>query len=263
MRLYWQAWLPEGDPRAVIVIAHGVSEHGGRYAWVAERLTETGFAVYAADHRGHGRSTGPRALVDRMGHVVRDLDSVVEMTQTAHPEAKTVLLGHSMGGAVSIAYSIEHQDRLDLLVLSAPLAVLEAASRFERAAAFLLSNVAPRVGVFAIDSADVSRDPAVVRDYDADPLNHHGRLPARSVKELTDAIARFPEGLATLSLPLLTMHGTADALTLPAGSELVMEHAGSEDKSIIRYDGMYHELLNEPERQKVLDDVVRWVEARL
>ena len=246
-----------------MVIAHGASEHGGRYAWVAERLTQRGFAVYAADHRGHGRSSGPRAFVDRMQNVVRDLDGVVEMAQTAHPGAKTVLLGHSMGGAVAIAYAIEHQDRLDLLVLSAPLAVLEAASRVERTAAQVLSAVAPRVGVYAIDSGGVSRDPAVVRDYDTDPLNYHGKLPARSVKELTDAIARFPEGLATLSLPLLTMHGTADTLTLPEGSDLVMEHAGSEDKSTIRYDGLYHELLNEPERQKVLDDIVAWVEARL
>ncbi|HKP92169.1 MAG TPA: lysophospholipase [Thermoleophilaceae bacterium] len=247
----------------MVVIAHGASEHGGRYAWVAERLTQKGFAVYAGDHRGHGRSGGPRALVDRMDNVVRDLDSVVEMAQTAHPGTKTVLLGHSMGGAVAIAYAIEHQDRLDLLVLSAPLAVLEAASPVERAAARVLSAVAPRVGVYAIDSEGVSRDPAVVRDYDADPLNHHGKLPARSVKELTDAIAGFPEGLATLSLPVLTMHGTADTLTLPAGSGVVIENAGSEDKSIIRYEGLYHELLNEPERQKVLDDVVEWVEARL
>jgi acylglycerol lipase len=263
VKLHWQAWLPDDEPRAVFVIVHGASEHGGRYAWVAERLTARGYAVYAGDHRGHGRSTGPRAFVDRMDNVVRDLDGVVEMAQSAHPSAKTVLLGHSMGGAVAIAYAIEHQDRLDLLVLSAPLAVLEAASRVERAAARVLSTVAPRVGVYAIDSNGVSRDPAVVRDYDADPLNYHGKLPARSVKELTDALARFPEGLATLSLPVLTMHGTADTMTLPAGSELVMEHAGSEDKSIVRYDGLYHELLNEPERQKVLDDIVEWVEARL
>jgi lysophospholipase len=168
-----------------------------------------------------------------------------------------------MGGAVAIAYAVEHQDRLDLLVLSAPLAVLEAASPVERAAARVLSAVAPRVGVYTVDSNGVSRDPAVVRDYDADPLNYHGKLPARSIKELTDAVAGFPEGLATLKLPLLTMHGTADTLTLPGGSGLVMEHAGSEDKSIIRYDGLYHELLNEPERQKVLDDIVAWVEARL
>ncbi|MFL5782264.1 MAG: alpha/beta hydrolase [Thermoleophilaceae bacterium] len=263
MRIFWQAWLPEGEPRAMFVLAHGASEHGGRYTWVAERLVQRGFALYAGDHRGHGRSSGPRALVDRMDNVVEDLDRVVEMAQAAHPGVKTVLLGHSMGGAVAIAYAIEHQDRLDLLVLSAPLAVLEAASPVERAAARVLSSIAPRMGVVAIDSEGVSRDPAVVRDYDSDPLNYHGKLPARSVQELTDALKKFPDGLATLSLPLLTMHGTADSLTLPAGSGLVIEHAGSDDKSIIRYDGLYHELLNEPERQKVLDDIVAWVEARL
>ena len=245
------------------MIAHGASEHGGRYAWVAERLVQRGFAVYAADHRGHGRSSGSRALLDRVDNVVRDLDSVLELAQSAHPSSSTVLLGHSMGGAVAIAYAIEHQDRLDLLVLSAPLAVLGAASPVERLASRVLSALAPRTGVFEIDSSGVSRDPAVVRDYDADPLNYHGKLPARSVKELSDAIARFPDGLATISIPVLTMHGTADELVPPEGSELVLERVGSEDKSIIRYEGLYHELLNEPERQKVLDDIVEWVEAHL
>jgi alpha-beta hydrolase superfamily lysophospholipase len=263
VRLFWQAWLPDAEPRAVVVISHGVSEHGGRYAWVAERLTRRGFAVYAGDHRGHGRSTGPRVLVNSMDDFVRDLDAVVEMAQGAHPAAKTVLLGHSMGGAVAIAYAIEHQDRLDMLVLSAPLAVLGAASPVERTVARILSAVAPRVGVYAVESEGVSRDPAVVRDYDADPLNYHGKLPARTIKTLTDALNAFPEGIATLSLPILTMHSAADRLTPPAGSELVIERAGSEDKSIIRYEDLYHELLNEPERQKVLDDIVEWVEARL
>jgi alpha-beta hydrolase superfamily lysophospholipase len=263
VRIFWQAWLPEGKPRAVFVISHGVSEHSGRYAWVAERLVGRGFAVYAGDHRGHGRSTGPRVLMNRMDDYVRDLDVVVEMAQTAHPGSKTVLLGHSMGGAVAIAYAIDHQDRLDLLVLSAPLAVMGAASTVERTAARVLSAVAPRIGVFAVDSEGVSRDPAVVRDYDADPLNYHDKIPARTVKSLADALKEFPEGIATLSLPVLTMHSAADRLTPPEGSELVIERAGSDDKSIIRYDDLYHELLNEPERQKVLDDIVDWVEARL
>jgi alpha-beta hydrolase superfamily lysophospholipase len=230
---------------------------------VAERLVGRGFAVYAADHRGHGRSEGSRAFVDRMDNVVRDLDSVVEMAQTAHPGTKTVLLGHSFGGAVAIAYAVEHQERLDLLVLSAPLAVMGAATPVERTAARILSAIAPKVGVFEIDPAGVSRDPAVVRDYDADPLNYRGKLPARTVKEVSEAVARFPDAIGGLSLPILTMHGSADTLTPPEGSELVIERAGSEDKSIIRYDGLYHELLNEPERQKVLDDIVEWVEARL
>jgi alpha-beta hydrolase superfamily lysophospholipase len=245
------------------VLAHGASEHGGRYAWVAEQLAERGFATYVGDHRGHGRSSGARAFVDRLDNVVRDLDRVVELAQQAHPGATTFLLGHSMGGAVALAYAIEHQDRLDGLVLSAPLAAVEAASPVTRVAGRVLSTVAPRAGVYDIDSSGVSRDPAVVQDYDADPLNHHGKLPARTVAELTGAVARFPDQVGRLTLPILTMHGTADRLTPPEGSEMVLERAGSEDKSIIRYDGLFHELLNEPERQRVLDDAVAWMDARL
>lgn len=261
--IYWQAWLPEGEPRAVVVLAHGVSEHGGRYAWTGERLAERGFALYAGDHRGHGRSSGPRAFVDRMDNVVADLDRVIDLARGRHPDSKLFLLGHSFGGCVSIAYALAHQDKLDGLVLSAPLAKLEAASPIERGAARVLSAFAPRIGVLGIDAADVSRDPQVVRDYDADPLNYRGRLPARTVKEISDTVGTFHDRMPELTLPLLTMHGTADGLTLPESSELVIERAGSPDKEIIRYDGLFHELLNEPERQRVLDDIVTWMEARL
>ena len=263
VEVYWQAWLPDGDPRAIVVLAHGASEHGGRYAWVGKRLAERGLALYAGDHRGHGRSSGPRALIDRLDNAVRDLDAVVEVARAAHPGTATFMLGHSMGGAVALAYAIDRQDRLDGLVLSAPVAALEAASPVTRLAGRVLSAIAPRAGVYDIDSTAVSRDPGVVRDYDADPLNHHGKLPARTVAELTSAVATFPDAVERLTLPILTMHGSADRLTPPEGSEMVVERAGSEDKSIIRYEGLYHELLNEPERKKVLDDIVAWIEARL
>jgi acylglycerol lipase len=262
VRIHWQAWLPDGDPRAVVVLAHGASEHGGRYAWVGERLAERGFALYAGDHRGHGRSEGPRALIDRMDNAVRDLDGVVDEAIERHPGSTPFMLGHSMGGAVALAYAIRHQDRLRGLVLSAPVAVPGAASPVERVAGRVLSVVAPKLGVFSIDSTAVSRDPNVVRDYDADPLNYHGKLPARTVAEITDAVGDFPEQVRGLELPLLTMHGTADRLVPPEGSEMLIERAGSEDRSIIRYDGLYHELLNEPERQRVLDDIVAWMETR-
>ena len=247
----------------MVVLAHGVSEHGGRYAWVGEQLADRGFALYAGDHRGHGRSEGPRALVDRMDNVVADLNLVVDLAVARQGGREPFLLGHSMGGAIALAYALEHQDRLRGLILSAPLAVVEAASRVTRLAGKVLSAVAPKLGVYEIDSTAVSRDPAVVRDYDADPLNYHGKLPARTVAELSGAIGTFPDRLAGLTLPLLTMHGTDDPLVPPDASELVIERAGSRDKSIIRYDGLYHELLNEPERQRVLDDILAWIEARL
>jgi alpha-beta hydrolase superfamily lysophospholipase len=262
LEIYWQAWLPEGEPRAVIVLAHGASEHGGRYAWTGEELNKRGYAVYAIDHRGHGRSAGDRAVIDRMHNAVEDLHTLVERAQGAYPGRPLVLLGHSMGGAVALAYTAEHEDALDALVLSGALAVLEAASPVQRVAGRVLSVVAPSLGVVAIDSSAVSRDPEVVADYDADPLNYHGKLPARTVAELSRAIDRFPDAVTHFRLPMLVMHGTADRLVPIAGSEMVVDRAGSEDKTFKRYDGLFHEILNEPERQQVLDDIAAWLDER-
>src|SRR3954449_13029944 len=262
LEIYWQAWLPQGEPRAVIVLGHGASEHGGRYAWTGGQLNARGYAVYAIDHRGHGKSAGSRAVIDRMRNAVEDLHTLVERAQAAYPGRPLVLLGHSMGGAVAIAYTSEHEDALDALVLSGPLAVLEAASPVQRVAGRVLSVVAPKLGVVGIDSSAVSRDPEVVKDYDADPLNYHGKLPARTVAELAKAIDGFPDAVAKFELPLLVMHGTADRLVPIAAGQMVADHAGSEDKTWKPYEGLFHEILNEPERQQVLDDIADWLDAR-
>lgn len=260
--IYWQAWLPAAPPRATIVLAHGASEHSGRYAWTGERLCERDYALYALDHRGHGRSEGKRAVIDRMRNAVADLDRLVTLAAEAHGDRPLALLGHSMGGAVALSYTAEHQDRLDALVLSAPLAALEAASPVQRVAGRVLSMVTPSLGVVGIDSSAVSRDPLVVADYDDDELNYHGKLPARTVAELVSTIDGFPKAVESFTLPMLVMHGTADALTPIAGSEMVVERAASSDKTLKRYDGLYHELLNEPERQQVLDDIADWLDER-
>jgi alpha-beta hydrolase superfamily lysophospholipase len=264
VEIYWQAWLPDdaATPRATIVLAHGASEHGGRYAWTGEELAKRGYAVYAIDHRGHGRSSGPRAVIDRMQNAVEDLHTLVEKARSKQPGRPLVLLGHSMGGAVALAYTSEHEDALDALVLSGPLAALEAASPVQRVAGRVLSVVAPKLGVVGIDSSAVSRDPEVVKDYDADPLNYHGKLPARTVAELSGAIDGFPEAVAEFKLPLLVMHGTADRLVPIAGGQMVAERAGSADKTWKPYDGLFHEILNEPERQQVLDDIADWLDER-
>src|SRR3954465_10080361 len=148
LEIYWQAWLPEGAPqRATIVLAHGASEHSGRYAWTGEQFAARGYALYAIDHRGHGRSAGDRAVIDRMSHAVEDLHTLGELAAAAQKDRPVVLLGHSMGGAVALSYTIEHEDALDALVLSAPLAALEAASPVQRVAGRVLSLVAPKLGL--------------------------------------------------------------------------------------------------------------------
>jgi len=262
LRIHHQRWLPEGPVRAAVVLAHGASEHAARYAWTGEQLAGRGYALHALDHRGHGKSAGPRAYIDRMANAVADLDRLVSLTREDHPGRPLFLLGHSMGGCVAIAYALEHQAKLEGLLLSAPLAALEAAPLALRIAGRVLSVVAPKTGVYQVDATAVSSDPAVVADYEADPLNHHGKLPARTLAEIADAIRTFDRRAPELSLPLLVMHSPQDALVPFAGAEMIHSRASSADKTFVRYDGFAHELLNEPERRRVLDDIAGWLDAR-
>jgi acylglycerol lipase len=210
LALFTQSWLPDGEPGATVVLAHGLGEHSGRYAHVAARFTGEGLALHALDHRGHGRSEGRRAYIDRMANAVADLDQVVVQARERHPELPLFLLGHSMGGCLAIAYTLEHQDRLDGLLLSAPLAALESASGATRLVGKLLSVAAPQVGLFAVDPTLVSRDPEVVLAYVEDPLVHHGKLPARTIGELSSAVEAFPSRVPEITLPLLVMHEDVD-----------------------------------------------------
>ena len=261
--IFWQSW-PASDgavAKGVVVIAHGVSEHSGRYAHVARRLTDAGYDAYALDHRGHGRSEGGSANIGRISSAVADIGTLIGIARGESEAPKAFLLGHSMGGALALEFALERQDELDGLVLSAPAASVEAASGLELLAARALSVVTPNLGVFRVDPTAVSRDPAVVRDYESDPLNYHRKLPARTVAELAAAAEGFPGRLPALTLPLLVMVGTADRLVPPDASRMIAERAGSADKRLIEYDGLYHEILNEPEQDKVMDDLVGWLDA--
>jgi acylglycerol lipase len=261
VRIFWQAWLPEAEPRGVVAMAHGASEHSARYAWTGEQLAERGYALYALDHRGHGQSAGARAVIDRVDNAVADLSELVAIAAAESGAAsKPFLFGHSMGGFLALAFTTRRQDEIRGLMLSAPVAVLEAASPFQRVAGHVLSAVAPKLGVYGIDSGAVSRDPAVVRDYDADPLNYHGKLPARTVHEMAQEVARFPQSVPRITVPLLLQVGTSDRLVPPRSSELAFEWASSEDKTIERYEGLHHEILNEPERDRVVGDMLAWLD---
>lgn len=255
VQIFWQAWLPDGEPRAVVGLAHGISEHSGRYEWTGQQFAARGYALYALDHRGHGKSEGPRCVIDSVDSAVADLGSLLERAGD-----KPFLMGHSFGGFLSIALATRRQEEIRGLMLSAPLAVLEAASPVQRFAGRVLARVAPSLGVVSIDPSTVSRDPEVVRDYDADPLNFHGKLPARTVNEMATEIDRFPQTIPSITVPVLLQVGTGDQLVPPDSSNLVYELVSSEDKTIKHYDGLYHEILNEPERERVVADTLAWLD---
>jgi acylglycerol lipase len=226
---------------------------------VGEALAAAGYAVYAADHRGHGRSGGDGAQIERLRHVVADQRTMVEMASNAHG-AKPFMLGHSMGGAVATAFAIDHQDMIAGLILSAPAVDTAAASPVERALSRVASAVAPGLGAYAVDAEGISRDPEVVRAYVEDPLVYNGKLPARTVSELLQGADRFPDQLPALHIPLLVMHGGADPIVPLAASEMVDARAGSDDKTLIVYDGLFHEILNEPEQGRVIADIIAWLD---
>lgn len=259
----WQAWLPEGKVRGVVVISHGYAEHSGRYAYVAERLRAEGYAVYAVDHHGHGRSEGKRGNVNRMSHVRIDLDRVIRLAAAKHDGVPVYLLGHSLGGLIALDYvtSAEHS-HLRGLILSGAVVIPTVGSPAEKAAAKVLSRVVPNLGVVpSLDSSTISRDPEIVAAYDADPLNYRGKIVARMGAEALAAIERVTAGLPTLKLPVLVMYGAEDQLSNPAGAQLIADNVSSEDLTVKTYDDLYHEIFNEPEKDAVLDDVIAWLKA--
>lgn len=257
----YRAWAPAGPARAPVVISHGGGEHSGRYAHVAARLNDAGHPVFALDHRGHGRSAGPRMRFASVAPLAADLRTMVAMATRAVPGTRPFLLAHSMGALVGLDYACDHQDELSGLVLSGALASVEQAPPV-RLAARAVARIAPGRGIFKVDPETVSRDPAVVRAYDEDPLNFHGSFPAATVVALERTGLTFPDRLPALTLPLLILHGADDRLTPPAGSLLVDELATSPDKTLRLYEGLRHEILNEPERDRILDEIVAWIDAR-
>lgn len=255
-----QAWLPQGEPRDVIAIAHGYAEHGGRYGNLVERLVPLGYALYALDHRGHGRSGGQRALVDRMAWVIEDFHRFVGEVRARHDGQRVKLLGHSMGGNVAFGYALRWPEDLSGLILSGPL-IGGNVPAAQRLVMRLLAAVAPGMGTVALPPEAVSRDPAVVAAYRADPLVTVGKVPARTAHELFAALPGYLEGAPRMTVPVLIQHGEADSLVPLAGARPTIEATGSSDKTVITYPGLFHEIYNEPEKDRVIGDLASWLEA--
>lgn len=264
VHIVYDTWTPDREPRAVIVLAHGLGEHARRYDHVAQRFGDAGFVTYALDHRGHGRSGGKRVYLKSMDQYTADFATLVGIAASEHPELPRVVLGHSMGGAIVFAYGTEHPADFDLMVLSGPAIAAQAAvSPVLAAVGKAVGAILPGVPAQELDADAISRDPAVVAAYRADPLVHQGKVPAGIARALLLVGDSMPLRAGGFTKPLLVVHGEKDRLVLASGSEHLVECVASEDVHLKIYPELYHEVFNEPERDRVLDDVVSWIEARL
>ena len=262
--IVYDVWTPDTTPRGVVVLAHGFGEHARRYDHVAQRFGESGLITYALDHRGHGRSGGKRVYLRDLSEFTDDFHTLVGIAATDHPDLKRVVLGHSMGGGIVFAYGVEHPDDYTAMVLSGPAVdAQDGVSPMMVFAAKTLGKVMPGLPVEELPTDAVSRDPAVVAAYNADPLVHHGKLPAGIARALLSVGETMPRRAAALTAPLLVVHGEQDKLIPVAGSHRLLECVASEDAHLKVYPELYHEVFNEPERAVVLDDVASWIEAKL
>ncbi len=262
-QLFYRTWVP-APAKALVVLAHGLGEHSGRYEHVGQHLARAGYAVWALDHCGHGRSDGTRVFVDRFDTFVEDLETFRALAVPAQPGLPTFLLGHSMGGAIATAHAIDHPGCFAGMVLTGP--ALQPSLRVSAlvvAVGKLVAKVCPKLGVVGLDGGKVSRDPAVVVAYRVDPLVHHGKVTAGLGVQLLARAARFPAEVAGLSLPVLIIHGQADELVPIESSRNLVPRFGSPDLTFIEEPGLYHEVLNEPEQERVLATIVSWMDERL
>jgi acylglycerol lipase len=264
LKLYYQYWLPDKKPKAVLLVAHGLAEHSGRYKNLVDYFVPKGYAVYALDHRGHGKSEGTRSYVDNFNDYLIDLKTFFDMVRRENKGAKIFLFGHSLGGTIATAYAVEHQDELAGLMVSGS-SLLPAASISPAllAMAGVVSALLPKMGVTLLDASGISRDKAVVDAYINDPLVFRGKIPARTGAELARMWKQLPEQMPGIKLPILIMHGFADPLTNPGGSKLLFERVGSKDKTLKLYENCYHEICNEPEREQVFIDMETWLNKHL
>jgi lysophospholipase len=260
-KLFSQSWRPRTEPVGVVVIMHGLKDHSSRYGELAERLVAEGFAVHAFDLRGHGHSEGVRVDIESFDDYTTDLDTFLDRVRAVERDKPLFVFGHSMGGAIVTLHQLQKPTPIRGLLLSGAALKVDLPG-VKVAGTKFIAAIQPDAGVFNLEIEKFSRDPKVVEACRNDPLVFQDGAPARTAKYLLGAIDTIQERMGELDAPLLVMHGGADEITPPQGSRDLVARAKSPDKTLKIYDGLYHDLVHEPEKDRVMTDIVAWVKAR-
>lgn len=261
-KIFARSWQPEGKTRGAVVIVPGFNSHSGQYLWVGEQFAANDLAAYAIDLRGRGRSEGERYYVEKMEDYTDDVATLVRTAKSENPSVPVFVLGHSAGGVVSCIYALDHQSEIDGLIcesfaydLPVPGFVLSLLKGFD--------HIAPHAHVYTLKNENFSRDPRVVEAMNNDPLIKGESEATQTAKVMIDASRRLNQEFPFITLPVLILHGTEDKATNPSGSQFFYDNAGSTDKTLKLYEGHYHDLLNDLDKEIVMADITNWIDARL
>lgn len=263
---YMQGWEPPGKPKAIVCLVHGLGEHTGRYAHVGRALNDAGYALFGFDLRGHGQTGGPRGHFPSLDAVMQDIRQFVEFQKRNHPGLPVFLYGHSLGGLLTLTYAIQYGDGLKgVIVTGAGLRSSLQEQKGKIALVKLLGSLTPSMIIKSeLETAALSRDADVVQAYVNDPLVHDKAslgLGKAGLSAIDLCFARARE----FKPPLLIMHGAADRITYPSGSEDFARLAGETNKDVTLklWEGMYHEIHNEPEQAEVFKVMIEWMDKHV
>jgi acylglycerol lipase len=257
-----RSWRPEGKPRAIMILIHGFNAHSGYMTWPGEQFAANGFATHALDLRGRGKSEGERFYVEEFSDYLGDVDSLVDIARAEDPGLPVYVLGHSAGGVIATSYVFDHQQEIDGLICESfafDVGLPDLVSLALRG----ISHLTPHLHVFSLNNADFSRDPEAVAAMNNDPLIAKESQPAETAAEMLKAAARLKENMPKFTVPVFIIHGTEDKATRPAGSQYFYDNAGSTDKTLKLYEGHYHDLLNDVDKEIVMADILEWLNERV
>lgn len=259
--IFYQKWLPDGPVRGSVMIVHGLGEHGGRYGNLVERLLPEGYAVYAIDHQGFGRSGGQRGHVNRFRDYAEDVHKLNGIVRGEQPGQPLAVFGHSMGGLISLDYAQTYPKDADCWIIQAP-ALRAEISPLLVLLARVMNLIRPTFSTTRPPGGDVSRDPVVVQSFEEDPLH----VPVSTVRWLSEFLAAQKRVMAQVKStpgPLLILQGMSDNMVIPAATQEFFEQVTAADKTLLLYDGYYHELHNDIGKEKPLGDIIGWLKARM
>lgn len=268
--LYFRHWpvtsknTPASSPKAVVILVHGLGEHCQRYESLAVHLNSAGYAVSSMDLPSHGKSDGIRGHINSFNDFEEALLKLHTHTQMLYHSTPLFLLGHSMGGLIATKFLLNHQDKFAGAMLSgAAILSPQEPPAWQVVIIKIIAKLFPKAPMLALDASAVSRDPKVVEKYMNDPLVSQAKLSAQFLVSMTNTMDECKDKAKSIHLPIKIMHGSADVMTAPQGSQLLYDSITSKDKMITLYEGLYHEIFNEPEAEKIFDELVHWMDQRI
>lgn len=261
--IFMRSWIPARVAQSVVVICHGQADHSGRFDHVGTYLADCGHAVYGYDHRGQGRSCGPRGHVDRFTDFYDDLAVVVNTIKERHPGLRAFVVGHSLGSLIALGYAQRNPGAISGLVAGSPCLALKmhvpaAKKAIAKGLAWIMPHLAMDTG---LPAEHLAHSADVVAAYKADPMRAP-KVTTRFYIELTGAMADITAHPEALTVPVLFMAGGDDLICSTPVTAAFYEKVSSTDKKLIVWDGMYHEILNEPDNSKVLEVMEQWISER-